>query len=160
MKFTVQKRKTSSRVGVTIVYVIIIMTAILGLASFAVDYGRVELAKTQLHAATDAAARAGAVGLLTSTTQAKSDAKAIALANLVDGTGLVLKNADITIGQWNTATAQFTAGNSGANAINIVGSRLKARSTAIPLSFASLLGVSTCDINATATAYVVAPINI
>ena len=46
------------RSGVTVVYTIILLTALIGLASLAVDYARVQLAKTELQRAADAAARA------------------------------------------------------------------------------------------------------
>ena len=48
--------------GVAIVYVSLTMVAVVGFVSMAVDLGRVQVAQTQLQAATDAAARYGAMG--------------------------------------------------------------------------------------------------
>jgi hypothetical protein len=117
----------------------------------------VQLAKTELRAAADAAARAGVAGLATRVSQASSDAVAVAAANKCDGSAVVIDpTLDIEFGNWNDASRTFTvltgAAQNNANAMRITARRIAARSTAIPLVFARLVGRDTCDINAVAVA--------
>ncbi|MEA2735801.1 MAG: hypothetical protein QOE14_2252, partial [Humisphaera sp.] len=79
-----------------IVWMMIVWAVMIGIASFAVDYGRVQLAKTELLVAADAASRA-AIGALPGGVTAAQDA-AIELAgkNRCDGIAVVLKrNEDV-----------------------------------------------------------------
>src|SRR5687768_7115077 len=96
------------RPGVILPLAIIILIALLGFSSLAVDYGRVQLAKAELQDVADAAARYAAQGVYDGT----ADAKAIAAAvtNEVDGSSLVLSSDDIDLGNWNSATLVFTEG--------------------------------------------------
>lgn len=131
-------------------YLITAMVVLTGFASLGVDFGRVQLARSELQAAVDAAARAAAVGLTTSSTQAKTDAIAVAAQNTVDGSPLVLTNADIAVGNWSGGV--FTSDATPLNAVRIVASRTSAKGNAVPLLFASVVGRSTCNINASAIA--------
>jgi Flp pilus assembly protein TadG len=149
--------KPLSRRGIAAVYSILMLVALCGLVSMGVDLGRVQVAKTELRAAADAAARAGVAGLAVSVTQAKSDATTVAAANLCDGSAVVLdQTLDIEFGTWNDAARTFTvlsgAAQNNANSMRITARRVAARSTAIPLVFARVLGRNTCDINAVAVA--------
>src|SRR4051812_25652676 len=161
MKFnTMRSRNPSpirSRRGIAAAYSILMMVALCGLVSMGVDLGRVQVAKTELRAAADAAARAGLAGLPTSVAQAKADAAAVAAANLCDGSAVVIdQTLDIEFGTWNDATRTFSllsgAAQNNANAMRITARRIAARNTAIPLVFARLIGRNTCDINAVAIA--------
>ena len=132
--------------GFALVYVLTIMTALLAFASLAVDFGRVQMAKTQLHRAADAAARYGLQGLSDGTAAAKAIQSAA--ANSVDGTPLVLQNGDVVTGTWSGGT--FTPGNSSPNALQVNAHRTKARGTAVTLLFGQVIGLSSCDLNASA----------
>src|SRR6266568_1403959 len=89
------------RRGIAAVYSILMLVALCGLVSMGVDLGRVQLAKTELRTAADAAARAGAAGLTNGVTQAQSDAAATAAANTCDGSAVVIDQAlDIDFGTW------------------------------------------------------------
>src|SRR5436305_747566 len=79
-----RRKRRITRKGVSLVYVAASMTALAGMISFAVDYGRVQLAKTELRKAADSAARAGAFGLGNYVT-AQNLAVQFAGANNVDG---------------------------------------------------------------------------
>src|SRR5262245_49517822 len=107
------------RRGLSILYVVVIVVALAGFVSMAVDIGRVRLARTQLQLATDAAARAGA-DLLPVSTQATIDS-ALAAADLnpvLDDngnhgqradTGVVLEpDGDLEFGVWDWSTREFT----------------------------------------------------
>jgi uncharacterized membrane protein len=72
-------RKRAS--GISIIWLAIFLTALCGIVSLAVDYGRVQLVKTELRSAADAAALAGAAGMNFGTSQAQTDASNIAAAN-------------------------------------------------------------------------------
>ena len=140
-------------------YTVIMLIALCGFVSLAVDFGRVQLAKSELQMAADAAVRAGAAGLATSVSQSRADAAAIALANLCDGVPVTLdRSADVEFGTWNTQTKTFTvlggAAEDSATAVRITAKRLAARNTAIPLTFARVVGRNTCDVRASAIATV------
>src|SRR5436190_21970644 len=77
------------RRGIAAAYSILMLVALCGLVSMGVDLGRVQVAKTELRAAADAAARAGVAGLATSVAQAKADAAAVAAANNCDASPVV-----------------------------------------------------------------------
>jgi Flp pilus assembly protein TadG len=156
---SLQPPKTTPRRGIAAVYSILMLVALCGLVSMGVDLGRVQVAKTELRAAADAAARAAAAGLVTSVTQAKSDAAATAAANLCDGSSVAIDlTQDIEFGTWDDTARTFTVltgvGQNSANAVRIFARRTAARNTAIPLVFARMIGRNTCDINAMAIAKV------
>jgi Flp pilus assembly protein TadG len=136
---------------VALVYVVIASTAMLAMVSLAVDFGRVQVAKTQLQRAVDAAALYGATGASDGTYTAKAiDA---ANDNTVDNTPLVLQNADIQTITFNTANKTYSIGGASPNGVKITAVRNAARGTAIPLLFGKLIGMSSCNIHATAVAY-------
>ncbi len=145
--------------GAVIIWVTVTMALMMGFCSVAVDLGRVQAAKTELHAAADAAARFGALGLsniIYGTSAASSNAIAVAGQNLVDGSPLVLTSSDVQTGIWSTVTHTFTANSDPTvcNAVKVTACRTAARGTGVPLVFAQLIGQSTCDINVTAIATV------
>jgi hypothetical protein len=126
----------------TLVYAIIIMTMLCGFLSLGVDYGRIQMAKTEMERAAFAASRAGAAGIADGTASAK--AIQFAAANLVDGTPLVLQAGDVVVGTW--AAGSFSPGGASPNAVQINAYRTAARGNAIPLVFGQVIGRSSCDI--------------
>jgi Flp pilus assembly protein TadG len=149
----------SVRRGVAAAYSILMLVALCGLVSMGVDLGRVQLAKTELRSAADAAARAGAAGLASSVSQCKTDAVAVAAANLCDGSSVALDSTqDIEVGFWFSDSRTFVPVTgvlqNWATAVRVHARRTSARGNPIPLTFARLVGRSTCDINAFAVATV------
>jgi len=149
----------SRRTGFAAIYTVIMLIALCGIVSLGVDLGRVQLAKSELQTAADAAVRAAATALATSASQARTNAADVAAANLCDGSPVVLDtSADIEFGDWDTESRAFTplsgSAQDSASAVRITARRIAARSTAIPLAFARLVGRSTCDIHASAVATV------
>ena len=132
------------------IYAMFAMILLMGFTSLAVDWGRVETAKTELQNATDAAARYASTGLNDSTYATK--AINAAANNYVDGSPLVLTSGDVTAGTWNSVTRAFTPGGSTMNAVRVKGHRTAAGGNAVPLLFARAIGRSTCDINTTSIA--------
>ena len=69
------RRGGSSRsIGVSNLYLVLVMTVLCGFVSLAVDLGRVQMAKTELQQAADAAALAGVSGLEAGVTEAQDRA--------------------------------------------------------------------------------------
>ena len=132
--------------GFTLFYTCVAFLALTAFISLAIDYGRVQLAKTELRAAADAAARYGSTGVYDLTYSAK--AIAAAANNTVDGTSLVLQSGDVQLVTYSNGT--YTIGGGSPNGILVTARRTAARGTGIPLLFAQMLGRNTCDVTATA----------
>src|SRR5439155_696119 len=78
--------------------------------SLATDYGRVQLAKTQILAAADAAGRAAAAAFSGGVSAAQDAAVAAAADNSADGSSVVIDpNNDVEFGSWDSSAATFTA---------------------------------------------------
>jgi Flp pilus assembly protein TadG len=138
-----------------LIYATVIMATMIAFTSLAVDLGRAQLAKSELHAAADAAARYGAQGFPNSSITA--NAIAAAADNKVDGVSLVLQNSDITQGYWNGNT--FSTSGGGVSAVRVIAHRSNSRGTAIPLYFTQLFGRQTVDLTVTSVATYVAGAN-
>jgi Mg-chelatase subunit ChlD len=128
------------------------------MAAFAVDVAWMQLVRTELRTATDAAARAGAkeLSLSQSESAAKQRAKQAALRNEVAGSGLQLANNDIQIGastQANpTAKFSFSANSTKPNAVRVKGRRTSGSlGGPVDLLFAGVLGVDDFEPEHTAT---------
>lgn len=136
----------------------VFMLALVGFASFAVDMGRLQLVKSELQAATDAAAHYAATGLPTGPGTVKSRAAYAAAANTVDGTALVVDQTnDIEFGNWDPTTKTFTvvtgSAQNTARAVRITGRRIASRGTGVPSFFASLFGQTQWNLQVTSVAY-------
>src|SRR5688500_14686800 len=95
--------------GVAMWMTVVFIAVGLAIASVAVDYGRVQMGKTQLRMAADAAARAGITQIGSTITNVQDLAAQIALANKCDGTPIVLDKAnDIEFLDWDTTTRTYT----------------------------------------------------
>src|SRR5688500_555900 len=145
-----------ARRGVAAIYTVLMMAALFGLVSLAVDLGRVYTAKTELQTATDAAARAAAARIGKGASVCRAEAMDAADDNICDGSSVVLEHGDIEFGTWDTQTRTFTvvtgSGESTAPAIRVTARKTAERGAAVPLLFASPIGKTTCDIRAVAIA--------
>jgi hypothetical protein len=117
----------------------------------------VQVAKTELRRATDAAARYGAAGLkniLNGTSAASANAIAAGADNTVDGSTVVISPSDVQLMIWNnrTGTGTVTADPTLANAVQVSAYRTNARGNAIQLTFARIVGRTTYDVTATSVA--------
>jgi uncharacterized protein YegL len=121
------------------------------MAVFAVDVAYMELVRTELRTATDAAARAGTrqLSLTQNAAQARTAAKDAASRNKVSGDGLQLADSDIDIGRsvrTGTARYVFTNGGTPSNSVQITGLRTQSSlSGPVNLFFARYLGQSTFE---------------
>jgi hypothetical protein len=118
------------------------------MAAFAVDVAWMQLVRTELRSATDAAARAGAkeLSLTQDRASALSRAKQAAQRNSVAGEPLRLADSDVEIGTSKQSAEdsrfQFTPGGSKPNALRVTGRRTQGSATGpVDLLFAGVLGV-------------------
>ena len=137
----------NNRCGAMIVLIAVMFIILMVTLAFSVDVAYMQLGRTELRTATDAAARAAteALSRLQSEKDARNAAKSIASQNLVAGEPLILENSDIDLGQtsinpygvWN-----FTSGLTPENAVKISGKRTgSSASGEIPLFFGGMFGV-------------------
>lgn len=147
-------RKTKR--GISIVWIIVAMTALIGMASLAVDFGRAQIVKSELRRAADAAARAAASSA-SSPSAARKLASDFALQNMADGQPVQLVTAeDVKFVIWDAGKRTYTelsgSAESTANAVKVTAKRVAARNNAVPLLWAGLIGKSNCDVTATSIA--------
>jgi hypothetical protein len=140
--------------GATLWFSLILIFALIAFASLAVDYAFVQSAKTQLVAAVDACARCAAKKLAGGSTVAQAQAAAVAVAaqNKVNGSPLTITAANVIEGYWDSTAQTFTAHGSPINACQVNAALSTANGNAVPLYWAAVLGRSTCDVHASATA--------
>jgi len=142
----------TTRRGAMLVLVAVCLPLCIIMAAFAVDVAWMQLVRTELRTATDAAARAGAkeLSLSQDETTAKKRAKQVALRNEVASTGLQLANKDIQIGAStqpsDTSRFNFTKNSVRPNAVWATGRRTSGSVPRIvDLLFTGVLGVDTFE---------------
>jgi Flp pilus assembly protein TadG len=148
-----------SRRGISAIYVAMILLVIFGFVALGIDIGRMQLAKTELQGAADAAARAGATQVRHSRANARASALSLAAANTCVGQAVALQvDEDVEIGLWDKSTRVFTVLPEGdpqtPNAVRVTSRRIAARNSAVPLIFAPVIGHNTSDIQAVAVAHI------
>ena len=150
-------RVKTKRRGVILPLTALFIVIIVGMVAFAIDSGTITLARTQLQAAADAAALAGADALSTSPAAATTAAQTIAQANYAGGAHVsIVASSDIEFGNWDTTTSTFTlltgTAASDANAVRVTCWLKQSRSTGLTLFFAPIWGHSVTDVKAQAIA--------
>lgn len=153
-------RKTSRR-GSVMIYAITTLIVLCGIASLGYEFGRVQLAKSQLQTAADTAARYAGSGVkhqIDNVNAAVGMARASLAENWVDGRRLVDAQSTVEVGIWKansgSKSGKFTV-SSDVNKINAVRVtvELKAKTnTAVPLIFGSIIGKPMQELSATAIA--------
>lgn len=131
------------------VLIAICMPLFLIMAAFAIDVAYMQLTRTELRTATDAAARAGAktLSLTQDDKAAKAAARAAALRNKVAGAGLVVRDSQIELGigsqPTETSRFTFTPGGSTLNAVRVTGLRTKSSAAGpVGLLLGRVMGVT------------------
>ncbi len=124
-----RRSSRSNRSGGMLVLIALTLPLVLIMAAFALDVAWMQLVRTELRTATDAASRAGAkqLSLQQNEAAARVAAKDAAQRNLVAGSPLVIRDPEIVIGtsrQSNsTSRFVFSPGGTQLNAMRITGSR-------------------------------------
>jgi hypothetical protein len=139
------------RRGNVLIYSVFAVIGLVGMGSFAVDYGRREAVRSELQFAADAAARAAIFGLSNNTAATK--AIAIAAQNRADNSAVVITSTDVTVGTYDTSTGVFTSGGPSPNAVKVVASRTGSNGVATTLL--SVIG-GPQRVNVSVTSYAVA----
>ncbi|MEN1682192.1 MAG: VWA domain-containing protein [Planctomycetota bacterium] len=152
------QRRRPDRRGAILVLVAVILPVFALLAAFAIDVAWMQLVRTELRTATDAASRAGAKTLSMEQDQALARAAAIDAAsrNNVGGRALGLAPADVQFGnsaQPNpSARFAFRDASTPINAVHVDGRRTAGSPDGpVPLFFGRLLGVNTFEPTQSAT---------
>jgi Flp pilus assembly protein TadG len=116
-----QAKRTSER-GAIAVFMMLILTVIMGFAAMSFDLSYVRLARFEMKNATDAAADAAMNVLLTTknTSTARTAAETVAAKNTVLGYAVTLADADVVFGVWDYDTSTFSP-SATANAVQING---------------------------------------
>jgi Flp pilus assembly protein TadG len=139
------------------------LVALMAITSLAVDFGHVEMAKTEIQRAADAAARAAAYQLSGGASQesaALTAASVIAAYNTSDNIPLVVTSSDVVFGNWDsTQTPNFSSSRNPINAVTVTVNRDGVENPAVPLMFTSMLGISSCCVRSSATASVEPPMS-
>jgi len=153
-----RKRLIARRRGAMLYLILLFIVIFIGLAALSVDVAYMHLTRTQLRAATDAAARAGgeALSRLQNANAARAAAKQLAAANLVAGEPLQLADSDIVFGfsdKLADGSWGFTAGASPTNSLQVLGRRTDdSLSGSVGLFFGRVFGVNKFQPVQTATA--------
>jgi Ca-activated chloride channel family protein len=122
-------RRRRARQGAMMVLVAVCLPLFLIMAAFAVDVAWMQLTRTELRTATDAASRAGAktLSLAQNEADARAAAKDAARRNRVANAPLVLADRDIEVGRGAQAATNsrfgFTPGGAQKNAVRVTGRR-------------------------------------
>ena len=146
--------RLKNRRGVTLILTAFMLTALIGSAAFAIDFGRMYWYRAQLSTATDAAALAGAFQILKKKTPLEDSVKALAVSfagkHVVGVTAVVLDPNSVTPGNWKpTQTPNFQARNWTDADVNAV--QVATQYTA-SYGFGKVLGLSTHVVRDTAQA--------
>jgi Ca-activated chloride channel homolog len=146
------------RHGAMLVLIAITLPLVVIMAAFALDVAWMQLVRTELRTATDAASRAGAktLSLEQTVADARAAAKQAALSNNVAGQPLRLRNSEIEFGigrqSTNTSRFKFSAGGTLLNAVRVTGNRTAASLDGpVGLFLGRVMGVSTFEPTQTAT---------
>jgi hypothetical protein len=131
---TVNRPTTTRRRGTIIVYGLMLFVVFAAVGLLGMEWGRVQLSKTELNRACDAAARYAVGGIYNSTTVSR--ANWIGGQNNVDGQPLYFQPVDVEVGYWDRTSSTFTPNGSSPNAVRVTGRRT------VPSMFGKVLGIS------------------
>ena len=147
---SVRELHDQRRSGAMLLFVLALLIIIFAMVVYSVDVAFMQLARTELHAVTDAAAKAAA-GELARTNgdhiQARKVGMEIAAANQVAGAPLILQNNDFEFGQayeQSDGTWAFTPGALPFTSVRVTASKAaNSKSGPVQLFFAPLFGQNT-----------------
>ncbi len=108
-----------SRRGAVLVLAAILLTVLLGLVAFGTDIGFIVLVRTQLQAAADSAAMAGAASMGLPRDEMVAVAQRYAAYHTAGGRPVNLLGADVEYGTWDATTRRFTPSGAMGNAIRV-----------------------------------------
>lgn len=146
------------RRGAVLPLVAVFVVVLIAMAALSIDIAYIQLVRTQLKAATDAAAKAGTSALVQGKNDADATAAAIAMASLnkVAGKPLSITASDIVLGQsiqQADRTWSFVAGLKPSQAVQVTSSLSKSSANgSVSLIFGPILGTKTYSTSNTSVA--------
>jgi Flp pilus assembly protein TadG len=140
-------RSSERRRGVIILLTAFLLTFLIGMIAFAVDLGMIANTRAELQNAADAAAYAGAGGLINGTSSATTEAQNFYTLNRAGGSQLANASLGLTFGMWDSTTRAFTAGGTQPNAVKVVSNISNS-----PLFFGAVFNRTNYNMTATAVA--------
>ncbi len=143
------RTRPGSRRGQALALVAVMLVALLGFAALAIDIGHLYQTKAGLQGVADAAALAAAQAI-PNEANVKLVAQQYATQNDPDH-GTIVKASDVVIGNWD-GFGKFTPGGIPTNAVRVAASRHTSRNNSVALFFARVLGISSSNVSAWATA--------
>ncbi len=146
-----EKPRSSRRAAILVLsaFLIVIM---MGMIAMAVDLGYIVLVRTQLQAAADAAAMAGAASLGKPFDTIFANAERYADLNSAGRQKVQLLQEDVELGVWDTSARRFTPSADGGNAVRVTARRDKNTGGEAPLFFGRIFGMFSFSNKATAVA--------
>ena len=134
--------------GSALIWTTVVLVVLIGFCSLAVDWGRVQVVKTELRRTADAAARYAAPAMGDGIAAVRARAKDVADDNTADGTPVILTDSDIEVGRWDADARAFVPNGTPADAVRITARR--SGDTAVPLMFARVFGRQSANVSASA----------
>ena len=127
--------KRRHRSGVAMVYIVVMMTTLMGLCSLALDFAHIQVVDTQLQRTADAAARAAIQQLASVTTSTNNAAVTVATENTVDDQLIASSQVTVTFFNWISSSNKTVVSSAAlANAVQVT------VSDNVPFFFATMLG--------------------
>lgn len=144
------------RGGFSVLYLSFAMVLVFAFASLALDYGRVQAAKTELRRAADAAARA-AITRAGSISGVQDAAYLWASKNTCDGSAVLInKGLDVEFWAWDPGTRKLVGPLSGTARAGADAIKVTCRRT-LPLTLGQIVGARSCDVKGSTTAAIIPP---
>jgi Flp pilus assembly protein TadG len=139
--------RKSGRRGMAMIYVIVMMTTLIGLCSLALDAAHIQVVNTQLQRAADAAAQAAVAQLSSGTTATENAATTVATENTVDDSFITSSQVTVQLLNWVSSTNYTVVSSaSAANAVKVT------ITDDVPFFFACVVGFHTHVATRTSTA--------
>ena len=141
-----------SREGVAAGPVIFLLPLAVGTVAMAIDLGYAVLVRSQLQVAADSAVTGAALRMGTSHEYVVQAAKSAARGRLASGRSVVVNDADVQLGLWNTDARTFTPSGSGGNAVRVIAQRDEPEGSLRPPFLARLISPTSPHVSASAVA--------
>jgi Flp pilus assembly protein TadG len=149
-------RRGSNRRGSILIMLAFLMVMFMAICTLAVDYGHIQLVKSEMQRTADAVAR-GYMEYYITQSESYANSNGTSLYsnanNPMDSLSGVSPTVSITWGFWTTSNTFSTSSSTGAiPAVQVTVTRTAANNNAVPLFWGGALGVLSCDVHATAVA--------
>ncbi len=129
-----------ARRGAMLVLAAVLLAVLLGVVAFGLDLGCVVLVRTQLQAAADSAAMAGAASMGLPRDQMVAVAQRYAAFHTAGSRPVNLLAADVEYGTWDATTRRFTPSDAVGNAVRITARTDESTGGEAPLFFGRIFG--------------------